>query len=185
MRLVYCGLLEAVKGSAWVSGGEGVGGVGSDSCSIGSGESLAEFALLRQPCQLLATGFHCGAAGEVGRLVFGCVGGRLVGSVVRRGFSSLAASAAAPSEGMPGGCHTVWQMHGRVRLRDGRGWKRVSELWVWVQVQLWLRSLLLPIGSAYGSGWHGVNYRGGGKETFLRVGLRCSEYRAELEMVFC
>jgi len=54
-----------------------------------------------------------------------------------------------------------------------------------VQVRLRLQSPLLPIGSAYDGGCrHGGDYRGVEKGIFLRVGLRCGEYRAELEVVF-
>jgi len=52
-------------------------------------------------------------------------------------------------------------------------------------VQLWLRSLLLPIGLAYdGSCRHGGDYRVVEKEIFLQVGLRHGEYRAELDVIF-
>jgi len=61
----------------------------------------------------------------------------------------------------------------------------VAEVWVQVQVRLGLRLLLLPIGSAYdGVCRHGGDYRGVERETFLRVGLRCGEYRTELEVSF-
>jgi len=61
----------------------------------------------------------------------------------------------------------------------------VSELCVRVWVWLRLHSLLLPIGSAYGGGCHhGGDYHGVEKETFLRVGLWCGEYRAELDVTF-
>jgi len=60
----------------------------------------------------------------------------------------------------------------------------VLELWVLVWVQLWLRSLLLLIGSAYGSGCHGGDYRGVEKEIFLWVWLQCGEYRAVCDKVF-
>jgi len=52
-------------------------------------------------------------------------------------------------------------------------------------MRLRLRSPLLPIGSAYDGGCrHGGDYRGVGKENCLRVGLRCGEYRAELDVIF-
>jgi len=54
---------------------------------------------------------------------------------------------------------------------------------VWVRLRL--RSLLLPIGSAYGGGCrHGGDYRGVEKETFLWVGQQCGEYRAEWDVIF-
>jgi len=64
-------------------------------------------------------------------------------------------------------------------------WGEVAELWVWVRVRLRVLSPLLPIGSAYdGSCRHGGDYRGVEKETFLRLGLRCGEYRADLDVIF-
>jgi len=72
-----------------------------------------------------------------------------------------------------------------MRRLGRRGWGVVVELWVRVWVWLQLRLLLLPIGLAYGSGCrHGGDYHGVEKETFLRVGLRCGEYRAELDVIF-
>ena len=54
-----------------------------------------------------------------------------------------------------------------------------------VRVRLGFRSPLLPIGSAYGGGCHGGDYRGFEKENWLRVLLRQVEYHAALEEVFC
>jgi len=70
----------------------------------------------------------------------------------------------------------------RVRLRRlGRSWESVSGLWVRVQFQ----SPLLSNVSVYGGDYHGGEYRGVGKEIFVRVWLRYDEYRALLGVIFC
>jgi len=65
---------DSERKSDWVGGEEGGGSVGVDSFGIGSGESLAEYVLLRRGCQFLSTGVRRGAAFKVGGRCFGCVG---------------------------------------------------------------------------------------------------------------
>ena len=57
----------------------------------------------------------------------------------------------------------------------------MSGLWVRGQFQ----SLLLPKVSVCGVDCHGGEYRGVGKEIFVRVWLRYDEYRALLGVIFC
>jgi len=111
--------------------------------------------------------------------------GVLVGGVASLSLSLLSLSAllssaqeaSSPvSEDLPG----MWQMRVRMRL-PGRSWKSESGLWVWVQVQL----PLLPIVSACCGDYHGGEYRGVGKEIFVRVWLRYDEYRAVWGVIFC
>ena len=57
----------------------------------------------------------------------------------------------------------------------------MSGLWVRGQFQ----SPLLPNVSVCGVDCHGGEYRGVGKEIFVRVWLRYDEYRAVLGVIFC
>jgi len=71
-------VLDMVGGSKgeleWVGGEEGDSSIGIDSCSIGSGKSLAILFLLQRPCQLRSTGCCRDTVCEVGGRFVVCVG---------------------------------------------------------------------------------------------------------------
>ncbi len=71
-------VLDMVGGSKgemdWVGREEGGSNIGINSCSIGSGKSLAVVVLLQWACQLLLTGCHRSAACKVGGHFCVCVG---------------------------------------------------------------------------------------------------------------